>query len=186
MRVLTVVVACLVMVMVVERGIAERGGGDGDEGSWQRRNGLQLRDNGYDGVVVKIDDRFPDTWCNGVLLGLEVRKEDAIERIVFTCSTVNRFLHTDLLQESGPLIRSSSYGPFLQHNLEISLSSSNASKVAYTSPLTVITTRITVLVTTCYSSHVVITFLSRDSDIGLVKSPRALLTQPRSISRWYT
>ena len=66
MRVLTPVMVVVVMVMV--EGSSLRGGSN----THLMREGLKLVNNGYDGVVVKVDDRFPESWCNNVLLGLEV------------------------------------------------------------------------------------------------------------------
>ncbi|MPC81223.1 hypothetical protein E2C01_075830 [Portunus trituberculatus] len=71
MRVLTpvmLVVVMVVVVMVMVEGSSMRGGSS----AYPLREGLKLVNNGYDGVVVKVDDRFPESWCNTILDRLEV------------------------------------------------------------------------------------------------------------------
>ena len=64
MRVLTPVMLVVVMV----EGSSMRGGSS----AYPKMQGMKLVNNGYDGVVVKVDDRFPESWCNTVLDRLEV------------------------------------------------------------------------------------------------------------------
>lgn len=71
MRVFTLVMLVVVMVVVVlvmVEGSSVRRGVNAD----LLTKGIQLVNNGYDGILVKVDDRLPETWCSNVLLGLEV------------------------------------------------------------------------------------------------------------------